>query len=339
MNKLYIRPYQLKFNTPVLTSRGSMFVKNGYFLFLNDGKNTGAGECSFIEDLSIDNLENYHLVLHQLCENQTVDLQEYPSIKFGLECAQLDLANGGQNILFESNFTQNISRIPINGLVWMGDKDFMFNQIERKLKEGFKCIKIKVGAIDFDEETELIRYIRSKFPADVVEIRLDANGAFSHTDVFQKLEKLSAFQIHSIEQPVKQGQPELMKKVCVNSPIHIALDEELIGIDETEQFDLLNFIQPTYIILKPSLLGGFTTCEQWIKTAERLDINWWATSALESNVGLNAIAQWVYTKQNPLAQGLGTGGLYTNNISSPLYITQGNIGYNPDIPWDTNFKL
>ena len=340
MLKISFKKYQLQFRQPVLTSRGEMSVKNGYYIFVSDEKNTGVGECSFIEGLSIDDLENYQSTLLALAKsihsNSIPDLKLFPSIQFGFETALLDLQNGGNKILFKSKFAEGKKQIAINGLVWMGKKDFMLQQIQQKIKDGFTCIKIKVGAIDFDEEVSLLRFIRNKFPADVIEIRLDANGAFSFADALQKLETLAAFQIHSIEQPIKAKQIELMKNVCANSPIPVALDEELIGVHGTVQEDILDMIKPAYIILKPSLLGGFKVCDEWIKKAEARKINWWATSALESNIGLNAIAQWVFTKNNLLPQGLGTGSLYTNNIESPLYIQHGALGYNPENSWAEN---
>ncbi|MDB5282913.1 MAG: o-succinylbenzoate synthase [Bacteroidota bacterium] len=337
--KASFKKYQLQFTEPVLTSRGQMAFKNGYYLSITDGQNTGTGECSFIEGLSIDDLANYELVLEELCKSvedrasDTFDLNKFPSIKFGLETALLDLKNGGRKVLFENEFTKGKKLIPINGLVWMGNKDFMFQQINTKLEAGFKCIKIKVGAIDFDEELNLLEFIRQKFPADTVEIRLDANGAFNKADVFKKLDDLSKYNIHSIEQPVKQGQLELMKKICKNSPIPVALDEELINPPGITPHELLSAIMPQYIILKPSLLGGIENCRTWINSTQQLGIKWWATSALESNIGLNAIAQWVFTENSNMVQGLGTGGLYVNNISSPLYITNGQLAYNPDRSW------
>lgn len=340
MLKGSFRKYQLSFKSPVLTSRGEMKVKNGYYLFISDGNKTGVGECSFIEGLSVDDLPNYETALQSLCryieakdEALLPDLDKFPSIRFGWETARLDFENGGNKILFDSEFTQGRKQIPINGLVWMGSKDFMQQQIGEKLAAGFRCIKIKVGAIDFEEEITLLDFIRSKFPVDVIEIRLDANGAFSAKDVFEKLEGLSRFQVHSIEQPIKPGQPELMKKVCRESPIPVALDEDLIGVSENRMMELLNEIQPAFIILKPSMLGGFEKGEQWINAATKNEIGWWATSALESSIGLNAIAQWIFTKGNQLTQGLGTGGLYTENVSSPLYIAKGGLGFNPKEEW------
>lgn len=340
MLKASFKKYHLYFKTPVLTSRGVMAVKNGYYLFIRNETKAGTGECSFIEGLSIDDLENYETVLTDLCrgietgnENLFPDFNTFPSIAFGYQTALLDFETGGNKILFNTDFTKGKTTIPINGLVWMGTKDFMQQQIEQKLKDGFGCIKLKVGALDFKEELNLLQFIRSKFPEDIIEIRLDANGAFTPDTALQRLDELAEFQIHSIEQPVKQGQPHQMAKLCKQSPIPVALDEELIGITGNAREEILKEIQPAYIILKPSLLGGITACEDWISVARKQNIPWWATSALESNIGLNAIAQWVSAKNNQLAQGLGTGGLYTHNVDSPLYVAKGCIGYNPKIEW------
>ncbi|HSM64126.1 MAG TPA: o-succinylbenzoate synthase, partial [Gillisia sp.] len=227
--------------------------------------------------------------------------------------------------------------IPINGLVWMGEKSFMKEQILSKIKDGFKCIKLKIGAIDFNSELDLLKFIRSEFSSEEIEIRVDANGAFSPEDALAKLKRLSQFNIHSIEQPIKQGQWEKMAKLCELTPIPIALDEELIGItDVTKKLDLLQTIKPQYIIFKPSLIGGYRGTEEWLNLANEMSIGWWVTSALESNVGLNAISQWTFTKNSPLPQGLGTGGLYTNNFESPLEVKNGTIMYNPKTSWGFN---
>jgi o-succinylbenzoate synthase len=340
MLKAHYKKYQLHFKFNALTSRGGMQVKNGYYLFISDGENTGIGECSFIEGLSIDDLSGYEKVLGELCRHIEDDkiksapsLDDYPSIKAGLEMAKLDLLHGGSKVLYKSAFTDGEAQIPVNGLIWMGDRDFMLQQINQKLDEGFRCIKIKVGAINFEDEVMLLDFIRQKFPADAIEIRLDANGSFKPHEVLEKLDILSNFGIHSVEQPIKQGQLELMKKVCANSPIPVALDEELIDLKGISKSELLQFIQPQYIILKPSLLGGFESCNEWVDLATKNKTCWWATSALESNIGLNAIAQWVFTKSENVVQGLGTGGLYTHNVSSPLFISNGLLGYDPSTPW------
>lgn len=344
MLNAFYKPYQLQFTQPVLTSRGQMMVKNGYYLVVSNQHCTGLGECSFIEGLSIDDLDKYEHTLNLLCQaiqagnvDEEKLLTNFPSIRFGYQTAMLDLKNGGNKILFPSQFTTGKKQIAINGLVWMGQQDFMLEQINKKIAGGFSCIKIKVGAIPFAEEIALLQFIRSKFPADVIEIRLDANGAFGPTEVFEKLDALAKFQIHSIEQPIKPKQLMAMQHVCRNSPIPVALDEELIGIPETDMHELLDTIKPAYIILKPSLLGGLAICDTWIEKAEEKNIKWWATSALESNIGLNAIAQWVAAKNHLMVQGLGTGSLYTNNISSPLYISNGTLGFNPTISWGQNF--
>ncbi len=341
MLKAHYRPYQLNFRQPVLTSRGAMSVKNGYYLLVTDGERTGVGECSFIEGLSVDDLATYDIALQKLCAaietnrlSQLPDFDSYPSLLFAYQCAMLDLKNGGNKIFFKSEFTRGNATIPINGLVWMGGKDFMLQQIAQKLKDGFSCIKIKVGAIDFEEEVSLLNYIREQYPAEKIEIRLDANGAFTQQDVFQKLEALAQYHIHSMEQPIRAGQRALMKEVCASSPIPIAFDEELIGINHPEEgSELLEITKPQYIILKPSLLGGFGRCEEWITQAVHNNIAWWATSALESNIGLNAIAQWVFAKHTSMVQGLGTGSLYTNNVDSPLTIAQGSLQYNTEKHW------
>ncbi|MFN8298587.1 MAG: o-succinylbenzoate synthase [Chitinophagales bacterium] len=338
MVKATYKKYQLQFTSPVLTSRGAMQVKNGYYLYLeNDGKK-GIGECSFIEGLSKDNLDNYEATLGAVCvalqtQTQLPDLTDYPSLQFGLETALLDLENGGDHVLFKNAFSAGQQMIPINGLVWMGNEAFMLEQIKQKLEGGFRCIKLKVGALAFDEECRLLTYIRNRFSPEQIELRLDANGAFTAADVIRKLETLAQFNIHSIEQPLKPGQISLMKDLCSHPVIPIALDEELIHPSLFEKLQIIEQIKPQYIILKPGLLGGFKICNALIEKAEAEGIGWWATSALESNIGLNAIAQWVAGFKTDMVQGLGTGGLYTNNITSPLYIQQGKLGYNLQLPW------
>jgi len=329
------KKYSLQFKSPVLTSRGSMTHKNGYFLEVSDGGKSGVGECSFIEGLSMDDLDNYESTLQTVCENieefianpQQL-LVEYPSIVFGLETALLDFNSNKKDVLFESDFTKGLKGIPINGLIWMGDENFMQQQISEKIAQGFKCVKLKVGALDFATELKIIEGIRKQFAKEQIELRLDANGAFNATDVFEKLKTLAQFDIHSIEQPVKPEQFELMHEICTSGIIDIALDEELIGVSNHEQRnELLDKINPQFIILKPSLLGGFKSCDEWIELAEHKRISWWATSALESNVGLNAIAQWVFTQNSSLPQGLGTGGLYQNNTSTKSKITNGKLWF------------
>ena len=242
-----------------------------------------------------------------------------------------------ENVLFPSTFTNGKNSIPINGLVWMGDIDFMKSQVDLKLSEGYRCLKLKIGALDFDKEYSLLKSIRDKYSSSELEIRLDANGAYSYRDSLRILNKLSELNIHSIEQPIKAGQIKQMSELCISSPIPIALDEELIGINSIEdKIKLIEEIKPQYIILKPSLIGGFKSSEEWINILPN-STKYWVTSALESNVGLSAISQWVYTLNCSLPQGLGTGSLFSNNFSSPLSIKNAKLHYNKNNNW--NIKI
>jgi len=332
--------YQLNFKVPARTSRNVMQYKRGYFLTISDGTTKGIGECSFIEGLSIDNLKIYEQKLAEVCgaieSGKTLfelPLLDFPSISFGVEMAMQDYQTGGRYILYPSTFTEGIDGIPINGLVWMSDKEYMIQQIREKIESGYHCLKLKVGALSFDDELDVLKFIRQNFSSNTLEIRLDANGAFTASTALERLNRLSTFNIHSIEQPIAPGQCALMHELCINSPIAIALDEELIELSRSEQFHVLNQIKPHYIILKPSLVGGFAICDKWIQLASENKIGWWATSALETNIGLNAIAQWVFTKKSTMTQGLGTGSLYTNNIESPLHISNGSLFYNLNAKW------
>ena len=340
--------HTLNFKEPATTSRGTLAQKKTWYILLHDYfiGYTGIGECSFIPDLSIDDRPGYLEKLNEVCGEinsgipiDLLELEEFPSIAFALEVALADLScnTHSQNIIYPSDFTSGTSGIPINGLVWMGTREYMENQIRNKISQGFDTIKLKVGALDFETETDILRNIRKQFsPADIT-LRLDANGGFTTQNAMEKLSRFSEFSIHSIEQPIKQGQAEAMAELCRISPIPIALDEELIGIFTLAQKEeLLKTIQPQYIILKPSLVGGFAACEAWISLAEKYEAGWWITSALEGNVGLNAIAQWTFTLNNPMPQGLGTGQIYTNNIESPLTISTGKLYYQPDKSWDLN---
>lgn len=336
--------FQFKF--PAGTSRGVLLEKPSSFLILEQDGFMGVGECSTIPNLSIDPVDTYSSKLDEVCSflNQgrspaSIDLSAFPSIAFGLETALLDLSANGTKKLFSSEFTNGNAGIPINGLVWMGDKAFMQQQIREKIAGGYHCIKLKVGAIDFETELEILSAIRKQFsPADI-EIRLDANGAFKPENALDKLSKLSAFNIHSIEQPIRQGQFEDMALFCEKSPIPIVLDEELIAVKSADKAFILTQINPAYIILKPSLLGGFSSSEEWIQLADKHNIGWWITSALEANIGLNAIAQWTSTQNSNLPQGLGTGQLYHNNIPSPLEIRHAELFYNPSDKWDLSSIL
>ena len=336
----------LHFKFPAGTSRGVLLHKPSSFLILEKDGFTGIGECSTIPSLSIDPVESYTEKLESLChqlnegvEPASLDLEGYPSIAFGLETALLDLAAKGSKCLFPSPFTAGDAGIPINGLVWMGDKAFMQKQIREKIEAGYHCIKLKIGANDFDTELEIIAGIRAQFSSSDMEIRLDANGAFGPHDALDKLIRLSVYDIHSIEQPIRQLQYDAMAHICAFSPIPIVLDEELIGIPSADKEFLLETIKPAYIILKPSLLGGFRESQEWIQLADKHKIGWWVTSALEANIGLNAIAQWTATLGSPMPQGLGTGQLYHNNIPSPLTIELAKLYYRPDAGWDVRSIL
>lgn len=329
--------HQLQFKTPGGTSRGILKTKDSWYVYSDEDKNV-IGEVSIIEGLSIEDksmIINWLSDHDQFTEGQDKQLlKHFPSISLAKEIFKKATTAVEPFHLFSSSFTNNNAGIPINGLVWMGEKKFMFDQIVDKIDSGFTCIKLKIGAINFEEELSLLSYIRSQFNSNEIEIRVDANGAFSVDDALGKLERLAVFELHSIEQPIKANQWQDMAKLCLLSPLDIALDEELIGvIDIPSKKNLLEAIGPQYIILKPSLIGGFKASEEWINIAEELGIGWWATSALESNIGLNAIAQWVATKNNPMPQGLGTGQLYTNNIESPLTIRSGNLFYDQNKEW------
>lgn len=336
--------HTLNFKQASGTSRGILKTKETWIITIESKGKKGIGECGMFKGLSIDDRPDFEVVLKWTCQNIFLGkevllskLKEFPSIQFGLEMAFLDLENEVPFELFSSKFTEGQDNIPINGLIWMGSEAFMKDQIKSKIEEGFTCIKLKIGAIDFQTELELLKSIRTHFSPSDIELRVDANGAFSSEEALEKLKRLSDYQLHSIEQPIKQGQVEEMSKLCQITPLDIALDEELLGIfDVTAKYDLLHFINPQYIILKPTLVGGFQGSHDWIKVAEESGIGYWITSALESNIGLNAIAQWTHTLQNDMPQGLGTGGLYTNNFDSPLEVKNGSLHYNKTIDWNFN---
>jgi len=341
------KKYILQFKHPSGTSRGVLTKKTTWFILISEAKQAniiGIGECGLLKGLSPDNRPYFEAKLNEVCanleeyrENYQDSLTAFPAIQFGLESALLDYQakTKGINFLFPSQFTSGQYGIKINGLIWMGSREFMHTQIKEKLAKGFTCLKLKIGAIDFEEELSIIKSIRREYSAEEVEIRVDANGAFKPQEALEKLKQLSELEIHSIEQPIEAGQIELMAKLCEITPLPIALDEELIGIS-TNKAELLDNIKPQYIILKPTLLGGFRNAEEWSNLANERKISWWITSALESNIGLNAIAQWTVTLNNSLPQGLGTGQLYTNNIPSPLFIKNGYLYY--DNKWTTIHK-
>ncbi|MDG1057370.1 MAG: o-succinylbenzoate synthase [Flavobacteriaceae bacterium] len=338
-------PYRLEFKQASGTSRGILKTKETWFIKIEDEHATGFGECGMFRGLSCDDRPDFESKLKWVChhidlglEQLLIELIDFPSIQFGLEMAFLDLLSDSSNVLFPSKFTSGKASIPINGLIWMGDEQFMKSQIRSKIDAGFNCLKIKIGAIDFDTELSLIKAIRKEYDVETIELRVDANGAFSPLEAMEKLKRLSDFNLHSIEQPIRQGQHDAMAKLCAHAPLPIALDEELIGIhDVTKRSLLLQTINPQYIILKPTLVGGFSGSQSWIDLAEKQSVDWWITSALESNIGLNAIAQWTYQLNVNRPQGLGTGALYTNNIEAPLKIYNGRLIYAPSVKWTINF--
>jgi o-succinylbenzoate synthase len=338
-------PYRLEFKQASGTSRGILKSKETWFIKIEDEHATGFGECGMFRGLSCDDRPDFELKLKWVChhidlglEQLLIELIDFPSIQFGLEMAFLDLLSDSSNVLFPSKFTSGKGSIPINGLIWMGDEQFMKSQIRSKIDAGFDCLKIKIGAIDFDTELSLIKAIRKEYDVETIELRVDANGAFSPLEAMEKLKRLSDFNLHSIEQPIRQGQYDAMAELCAHAPLPIALDEELIGIhDVTKRGLLLQTINPQYIILKPTLVGGFSGSQSWIDLAEKQSVDWWITSALESNIGLNAIAQWTYQLNVNRPQGLGTGALYTNNIEAPLKIYNGRLIYEPSVKWTINF--
>ena len=338
-------PYRLEFKQASGTSRGILKTKETWFIKIEDEHATGFGECGMFRGLSCDDRPDFESKLKWVChhidlglEQLLIELIDFPSIQFGLEMAFLDLLSDSSNVLFPSKFTSGKASIPINGLIWMGDEQFMKSQIRSKIDAGFDCLKIKIGAIDFDTELSLIKAIRKEYDVDTIELRVDANGAFSPLEAMEKLKRLSEFNLHSIEQPIRQGQYDAMAELCAQSPLPIALDEELIGIhDVTKRSLLLQTINPQYIILKPTHVGGFSGSQSWIDLAEKQSVDWWITSALESNIGLNAIAQWTYQLNVNRPQGLGTGALYTNNIEAPLKIYNGRLIYAPSVKWTINF--
>lgn len=344
MIKATYHKYLLNFKQASGTSRGVLRTKETWFLILEREGKKGFGECGLFRGLSADDKPNYEEKLHWVCNNINSGLEkllpeliEFPSIQFGLEQAFLSLESNKPFELFPSEFTEGKQQISINGLIWMGDKAFMQQQIKDKLQQGFTTIKMKIGAIDFDTEIALLKSIRKEFSAKEIELRVDANGAFLPKNALEKLQRLSELELHSIEQPIKQGQWQEMASLCKKTPLPIALDEELIGVFSSEEKEkCIATIQPQYIILKPSLVGGFKGSNEWIQIASNHNAGNWITSALESNIGLNAITQWTYTLNNPLPQGLGTGSLFTNNFESPLEVSNGSLGYNTNKNWHFN---
>ncbi len=343
MLKANYTKYTLNFTEERGTSRGWLQTKDSWFIKVWNTENPkviGIGECSYLPKLNPEKLDTYESKVAEVCERINEHefwldkgLMGFPSIYFGLEIALLDLEKKGSKLLFDSDFSLSEQPIPINGLIWMGSFENMMQQVDEKIEAGFRCIKLKIGAIDFEKELHILKSIRKK--SSEIELRVDANGAFPPAEALEKLKRLSEYNLHSIEQPIKQGFPATMNQLCKESPLPIALDEELIGkFTKQSKAETLENINPPYIILKPSLIGGIKGSKQWIELAEERHIKWWITSALESNIGLNVISQFVATTKNTMFQGLGTGKLYTNNIDSPLQVIGDEISYNKQLNWD-----
>lgn len=332
--KATIRKHELLFKEKAQTSRETLSTRTVWYLQLEENGIVGVGECAPLFGLSHETPEDVENILDDIrndpryfIENLHL-LNAIPSAKFALETAWLDWESGGTGKLFDSPFLTGDVGIPINGLIWMNDASTMLAQIDQKLEAGFTCIKLKIGAINFNEELELIKHIRQRYSAEQVTIRVDANGGFHPSEALDKLQQLAAYNLHSIEQPIKAGNWGKLSELCENSPLPIALDEELIGISKTEDKELLlDLVNPSFLVIKPSLHGGISGCNEWIALAEARNIGWWITSYLESNVGLQAIAQWAATKELKGHQGLGTGGLFTNNSPSPLFIEGERLCY------------
>lgn len=333
MKTAQFKPYFLNFKQASGTSRGILNTKETFFLEIFEDEKKGIGECGLFRGLSYDDVPEYEEKLQWLCKNinESVEilkekLQHFPSIWIGYEQAILNLKYGN-NLYFPSEFITGKSSIKINGLIWMGDVNFMQKQIEEKLNDGFDCIKLKIG-VDWNSEKKILQKLRAKFPKEQLELRVDANGGFTFEEAKVVLQELADLKIHSIEQPIKAGNFEKMAKLCAQTPTPIALDEELIGLTEfSDKKKLLEAIKPQYIIIKPSLVGGFSGSDEWISIAEDLGIDWWITSALESNIGLNAIAQYTFTKDTKKPQGLGTGGLFNNNFESALKLNKDQLSF------------
>ncbi|MFD2999475.1 o-succinylbenzoate synthase [Pontibacter toksunensis] len=338
--------HTLQFRFDARTSRGAISEHKVYFINLwqeDTPEISGVGECAPLAGLSIDDRPDLEQKLQEamrLINGQQVQLQpgkplpqelqleEWPALRFALETALLDLQHGGRRQLYNNAFSRGEAGIPINGLIWMGDSSFMQEQIEKKLKEGYSCLKLKIGGLDFVQELEILQSIREVAGAQELTVRVDANGAFSPQEAYKKLERLARYELHSIEQPIRQGQHEAMAQLCAYTPVPIALDEELIGVQRPEEkAQLLEQIKPQYIILKPTLVGGLAASAEWIEMAQQRNIGWWMTSALESNIGLNGISQFTANYDITMPQGMGTGQLYHNNIPSALQIEQGQLWY------------
>lgn len=343
----HFKKYILHFKKPGGTSRGVLHDKETYFLFAEKNGRIAIGECNRFTRLSYDDRPGYEEKLQEVCrqlenheENILPELSEWPSIQFGVETLLKDLKNGCNQIIYPEAFLRKQFSVPINGLIWMGKREEMYRQIVQKLEEGFTSVKLKIGAIDFEAELELIRFIRRQFSQKEVEIRLDANGAFQFEEAKEKLNTLSVLDISYIEQPIRAGQWQEMAALCESSPIKIALDEELIGkIHREDKEKMIATVLPKFLILKPALIGGFNGSDEWKALIKKYQGDWIITSALESNIGLNAIAQYSAKDAPTAAQGLGTGQLFTNNIPSPYSVNADGLHYHSNKNWDFSALL
>lgn len=351
MHNVRYFPHNLRFKFAAGTSRGVLHDKKSWFIIVEQSGRQGIGEAGPLPGLSPDDRPDFEIQLKEICtklqqmplpatEEEALALAEQlcgyqlPSIRFALETALLDWLHGGRRMIFRNDFYAGKKSIPINGLIWMGGLEEMRQRMHEKLEAGYSCLKMKIGALNFADECRILAEVRRHYSAKELVLRVDANGAFSPAEAMQKLEKLAQYDIHSIEQPIKAGQAREMHRLCRESPVPVALDEELIGQPPHVQEELLKAIAPPYIILKPGLLGGIAASRQWIRMAEEQGIRWWITSALESNIGLNAISQFTAEYGVSIPQGLGTGQLYHNNVPSPLRINKGALAYRQDQPWD-----
>ncbi len=340
----YIK-YTLRFIRPAGTSRGVLRELDTWFIFIGYRDHpgvTGIGECPVLPGLSLDDRPDFELMIRAACDMinsgespDHPDIRKSPALRFGMETALKDIQGSGKRILFDSDFTSGGKGIPINGLIWMADKQTMLDQITQKIEAGFSVLKLKVGTMDTGDEIGILKQIRMIRGEDELEIRLDANGAWETDEALQRLDSFSRFGIHSVEQPLAPGQWANLSRLCRESAIPVALDEELIG-DFTPELknDLISETRPAFLVLKPGLLGGFSAAREWINLANHSGTGWWITSALESNIGLNAIAQWTATLDNELPQGLGTGSLYSNNIPSPLELRSDRLFHDPGRKWN-----
>jgi o-succinylbenzoate synthase len=345
MIKARIAYREFEFLRPATTSRGTFHHKKVYFIVLyhtDDPSIAGIGECSLFPGLSHDDNKGFEARLKQTVDRinegeygSDPGLADWPSIGFALETAWKDIRVMGTKIFYPSGFTEGKDAIDINGLIWIGSREDISRQIRQKIEDGFTCLKIKIGALKFDDELEILESLRKEYPADELEIRVDANGAFKPRQALEMIKILSAYKLHSIEQPIPPGHTDTLAALCESSPVPIALDEELIGKHTSlERRKLLEAIRPQYLVLKPGLLGGLAACSEWIRMAGERNIGWWITSTLETNIGLNAIAQWTYTLKSPMTHGLSTGSLYVANIPSPLYLYGERLCYDPERNWD-----